>query len=172
MKRMAAATALPGKKTNHSVRKTMCTNLLHAGVALTNIIQLSGHKNVASLSNYATASRSQQQAMCDILKNPSTSDSSTQPTHQREPLQPLAVNQPVNSTNALAVPPRNVLAATTHHTTMTTAINTPLDHHTLFSGAIIHGGVFNVTVNNYTDTDHHHQPPKRRRVVYSDSDTD
>ena len=155
-------------QTLHSVRKTMCTNLLHACVAPTNIIQLSGHKNVASLSNYATASRNQQQAMCDILMNQSMSDSGTQSTHQREPLQPIAVN----STSALAVPKRNVLVATTHHTTMTTAINTPLHHHTLFSGAIIHGGVFNVTVNNYTDTDHHHQPPKRRRVVYSDSDTD
>jgi len=148
MKRMAAATALPGKKTNHSVRKTMCTNLLHAGVAPTNIIQLSGHKNVASLSNYATASRQQQHAMCNILMNPNTVE---------EPLQPASLSQNYTS-----------------NTTMSTAINSTHDPRTLFSGAVVHGGVFYITVNNGTDTcqHHHHDHHKRRRIVYSDSDTE
>ena len=67
MKRMCEATGIHGKKTNHSVRKTSISNLLHAGVAPTLIQQLSGHKNIASISNYATASDEQQKHMAEIL---------------------------------------------------------------------------------------------------------
>ena len=49
---------------------------MHAGVPPTLIQQVTGHKNVASISNYAIASKSQQKAMQDILANqaPSTSN--------------------------------------------------------------------------------------------------
>jgi hypothetical protein len=67
MARMATNAGLSGHYTNHSVRKTMCTQLLHAGVPPTTIIQLSGHKNVMSLNNYATASKDQQRCMSNIL---------------------------------------------------------------------------------------------------------
>jgi hypothetical protein len=67
MSRMACNAGLSGHYTNHSVRKTMCTQLLHAGVPPTTIIQLSGHKNVQSLNNYATASKDQQRNMSNIL---------------------------------------------------------------------------------------------------------
>ena len=43
MKHMALEAGLPGRKTNHSVRKTTCTQLLHAGISPNEIIQLSGH---------------------------------------------------------------------------------------------------------------------------------
>ncbi|XP_069130277.1 uncharacterized protein [Argopecten irradians] len=46
MKTMASNAGLTGKKTNQSLRKTLCTKLLHSGVAPTTIMQLSGHKNV------------------------------------------------------------------------------------------------------------------------------
>jgi integrase len=67
MSRMAESAHLKGRYTNHSVRKTMCTQLLHANVAPTNIIQLSGHKNVQSLNSYAVASKKQQRHMTNIL---------------------------------------------------------------------------------------------------------
>ena len=56
MKNMAIKANLPGRKTNHSARKSTCTRLLHAGVAPTTIQQLTGHRNVQSVNNYAVAS--------------------------------------------------------------------------------------------------------------------
>jgi hypothetical protein len=67
MSRMATNAGLDGHFTNHSVRRTMCSQLLHAGVAPTTIIQLTGHKNVQSLNHYATASKEQQKEMGRIL---------------------------------------------------------------------------------------------------------
>ena len=68
MRRMAAGAGLQGRFSNHSVRKTMITNLLHAEVEATKICQLSGHKNVQSINNYAVASKEQQAEMCQILQ--------------------------------------------------------------------------------------------------------
>ena len=79
MARMAQNAGLVGGKTNHSVRRTMCSRLLHAGVPPTMIQQLSGHKNVQSVNNYATASRKQQQTMCNILQGNSPSFQPPQP---------------------------------------------------------------------------------------------
>jgi hypothetical protein len=69
MSRMAKRAFLKGHLTNHSVRHTMVTDLLHAGVAPSTICQLSGHKNVNSINNYAVASVAQQQDMCAILQH-------------------------------------------------------------------------------------------------------
>ncbi|WAR06441.1 hypothetical protein MAR_021810, partial [Mya arenaria] len=60
MKSMAGKANITGKKTNHSVRKTTCTKLLHSGVAPTVIKQLTGPKNVQRINNYAVASLKQQ----------------------------------------------------------------------------------------------------------------
>ena len=49
MKRMAAVADLCGKKTNHSARKTMVTTLTKSKIPETQIIQLTGHKNLQSL---------------------------------------------------------------------------------------------------------------------------
>ncbi len=69
MKKMAEKGGLQGRKTSHSARKTTCTDLLHSGVAPTTIQQLSGHKSLQSVNNYATASLEQQENMSDILSN-------------------------------------------------------------------------------------------------------
>ena len=71
MSDIAKSAGLEGHYTNHSVRKTMCTQLVQAGVPPTIIQQLSGHKNVQSLNNYATASIEQQMGMSSILQRPS-----------------------------------------------------------------------------------------------------
>ena len=68
MKRMCKSAGLNGKYTNHSVRKTMCGGLLHAGIHPNQIAQLSGHKNVQSLNSYAVASVEQQKTMSSILQ--------------------------------------------------------------------------------------------------------
>lgn len=56
-----------GKFSNHSLRKKTCTDLLHADVNPIIIQQLTGHKNVQSLNNYAVASHNMQKEMCKIL---------------------------------------------------------------------------------------------------------
>jgi len=70
MRGMAQEAGLKGKYVNHSIRKTGICNLLHAGVSPTLIQQISGHKDVKSISNYASASREQVREMNQILSNP------------------------------------------------------------------------------------------------------
>ena len=72
MSRLAKRAGLPecNKYTNHSVRRTMCTQLYQHGVPPVMIAQLTGHKNINSLSHYTVASEKQQRDMCDILQNP------------------------------------------------------------------------------------------------------
>lgn len=69
MKTMASNASLNGKFTNHSVRKTMISQLLHSGVNPTTVVQLSGHKSLQSLQNYHTASYGQQKQMAQILSS-------------------------------------------------------------------------------------------------------
>ena len=69
MKTMAISAGLNGRHTNHSIRKTTVTRLLQAGTAPTLIQQVSGHKDVKSLSNYASASRDQIREMNRILSD-------------------------------------------------------------------------------------------------------
>ena len=59
MKKMASYYCLSGKKTNHSARKTMITALVKNDIPETQIIQLSGHKNLHSLNSYKKASMEQ-----------------------------------------------------------------------------------------------------------------
>ena len=61
---MAQVAKLVCHFTNHSVRKTMCTQLLHAGVTPNTIAN-----NMASVNNYAIASKDMQKDMCKILCN-------------------------------------------------------------------------------------------------------
>ena len=69
MKSMATAAGIPGRKTNHSLRKMMTTELLHAGFTPTHIKALTGHKNEASIANYAVPSKRQHREMSEVLMN-------------------------------------------------------------------------------------------------------
>ncbi len=83
MKGMAASAGLSGGKTNHSARKTMVTYLTKNSVPETQIIQLTGHKNLQSLNSYKKASLQQQKEMSHVLssyKKPETNPSSSYPT--------------------------------------------------------------------------------------------
>ncbi len=81
MKRMAASAGLSREK-NHSARKTMVTCLTKNSVPETQIIQLTGHKNLQSLNSYKKASLQQQKKMSHVLssyKKPKTNPSSSYP---------------------------------------------------------------------------------------------
>jgi len=56
-----------GNKTNHSGRKTAIQTLLHAGIPPTNVMQITGHKNVQSLNSYSHLSEEQQQSISNLL---------------------------------------------------------------------------------------------------------
>jgi hypothetical protein len=49
---MSMKGGLSGRKMNHSGRKTTVTSLLHSNVEATTVMQLTGHKNVASVNGY------------------------------------------------------------------------------------------------------------------------
>ena len=71
MKDIAKEVGLEGKFCNHTVRTTLVTNLLQSGVPPTLIKDITGHKNIQSISNYASASKAQIKKMNDILLDPS-----------------------------------------------------------------------------------------------------
>ena len=70
LRKMSKGAGVVGRYTNHTARKTLITNLIQAGYPPTMIQQISGHKDVKSISHYATASREQIAQMNDILSNP------------------------------------------------------------------------------------------------------
>ena len=139
MKDMAKLAGFVGKYTNHSLRKTMCTNLLHAGVPPTLIQQLSGHKNVASISNYAVASKRQQREMGHILANPGLITASA--TNVRAPKVPR-LDLP-NGTPQIEESSTQVLANTTNSTNFSSSVQAGQ-----FSGANITGCTFNLITMN------------------------
>ena len=65
------------KISNHSVRKTSISRLLDAGVPENFVMQLSGHKNLQSLSSYKSASITHQRHMSDTLSRGSMSNNGT-----------------------------------------------------------------------------------------------
>ena len=52
MKRMAEKADLKGRKTNHTARKTSVETLCRAQFQDSEVIQFTGHRNVASLNSY------------------------------------------------------------------------------------------------------------------------
>ena len=130
MKNMASAAGLSGKKTNHSLRKTACTTLLHANVPPTLGTQFSGHKNLASFSNYATASFAQQREMSHILQDCAPKSQNSLAICKRK-----IINQSPNKT---APAPKTVRR--TAESSMTENLASGL-----FSGANISGGTFNIS---------------------------
>jgi hypothetical protein len=75
--KMSKAAGL-SKKSNHSARKTAIQTLLHANVSPTDVVQITGHKNVQSLNSYSHLSNDQQKNISSILsKNTSNNDQQT-----------------------------------------------------------------------------------------------
>ncbi len=75
-KQMCLKAGLSARKlSNHSARKTAIQTLLHANVNPTDVVQISGHKNIQSLNAYSHLSNKQQKNISTILStNVSTSN--------------------------------------------------------------------------------------------------
>jgi len=69
MKKMCLEAGLDNNKilTNHATRKTLVSKLRDSGVAPTDIMQISGHKNIQSVLNYSTMSESKHKEISSIL---------------------------------------------------------------------------------------------------------
>ena len=65
---MAEKADLPGRKTNHSGRKTTVKRLKEATFENADIIQVTGHKNVQSLISYRTVPQKIMKRMSAIAK--------------------------------------------------------------------------------------------------------
>ena len=92
MKSLAETADLKGKKTNHSARKTMVTTLSNE----TQIMQLSGHRNLQSLNSYKKASLQQQKEMSHVL---SAFTQGRQQQHSQVLKSSLASNETTQSTS-------------------------------------------------------------------------
>ncbi|CAG2229273.1 unnamed protein product [Mytilus edulis] len=68
-KTMSLKAGLTGRKVNHRARKTTVTSLLHSYVEATQIMQLTGHRNVQSINRYSSSSLEQQEKMSNILSD-------------------------------------------------------------------------------------------------------
>ena len=139
MKNMAQQAGIKGRFVNHSVRKTSITNLLQAGVPPTLIKNISGHKNVSSISHYASASKAQVKQMNEILLNPSKhlSDNRLQVLPKSAQVS-ATISQNASNHNGSIVP--TLRAPTTN-------ISDVENNQTAISGLLPHANLSNCTFN-------------------------
>lgn len=100
MKQMATNIDLPGKRTNHSARRTMISTLRHQNFHPLDISQLTGHKNLKSIDEYSTVSDEQQKNMSLVLSNQSGGGAPLKPVNETSVS--LVSSRTTASTNTLA----------------------------------------------------------------------
>ena len=149
MKKMAEKAGLDAK--NLTRRKRMIQKLNDEGIHVppTHIMQISGNKNVQSLNNYSTLSERQQINISNILSG--------------YPRVPGSSRYQVG------------ISALTLNATKTVQESTTQQPLTLFQGASIQGGTFNISVNvlNESPSLSLHSPKSKKAchfIIESDSD--
>ena len=133
MKTMATKGNLDkGKKlTNHSARKHLVQKLRDANVPPTDIMQISGHKNVQSIINYSSISETQQKCYSNMLAT----------HHEKEnpvKLNPFGLS---SNTDGPRAPTNSVSCSNT-----VTQENSQLN--SIFYGATLHINQLNIYTNN------------------------
>ena len=144
MKTMAEKAGLNAENlTNHSARKRMIQKLNDHMVPPTHIMQISRHKNVQSLNNYSSLSEKQQRDKSNIM-SASTSASGSLATQETEEVSLSTGNQ-----------------------------QSPQQALSLFQGANIQGGTFNISLNSVSQQSPNfslHSAKRRHYMIESDSD--
>ena len=142
MKNMATKAGLDCQRlTNHIARKRMIQKLNDNDVPPTNIMQLSGHKNIQSINNYSQVSVQQQKTMSRIL---SGSASSTEPGV----LDKTSRSQNNKQLKKVLAQGETMSCITYHSVSALPAPSNPTSAATgLFSGAVINGGHFTININ-------------------------
>lgn len=149
MKRMSVNAGLPTDKklSNHSARKHLVQKLSDNNVPPTEIMQITGHKNVQSVNNYSSLNENKHKQISNILSN--------QNTYQ---------GMPNYGQNSLCLNQFNSMAQHSQNVNNTRTVQGGLN--SMFSGNIL-GGTFNINVVNEKSP-----PPKKRRRIIFDSDSE
>ena len=129
--------------TNHSARKRMIQELNDQEVPLTHIMQISGHKNVQSINNYSSISEKQQRNISNIL-SASTLASGSLAIQETEEVSLSSGNQ-----------------------------QSPQQALSLFPGANIQGGTFNISINTVSQQSPNlslHSAKHQHYMIESDND--
>ena len=126
MRKMEEKAGLGPNVTNHSGRKTMIQALTNNDIPATDIIQLSGHKNLQRLTNYSVVPEKQQVKMSHTL-----SELSTGRSHVVEKSQ---VSE--------------CFSTTVHSAGSAADYQQGQQPMSLLTGAVIHGGQFNISINH------------------------
>ncbi|XP_053403158.1 uncharacterized protein LOC128558273 [Mercenaria mercenaria] len=163
MKTMSELGELPGRKTNHSGRKTTVKRLKEANFDNVDIIQLTGHKNVQSLNSYSTVPTKIQKTMSEVLTSASTVASSTAassavtsstestefpeipPQEMEEILNTIEQSeklQTVETTSKQIVTNQDIQLLSNQVLRSSGGLGTPI-----FSGANVSGGQFTININ-------------------------
>lgn len=153
MKQMAHQAELPGHKTNHSGRKTTVKRLKEANFENTDIIQVTGHKNVQSLNSYCTVPQKIMKKMSATLttynaeaieENKENLDFPDIPSHELEEiLSCVEVVEQSQKENVSYNPKSSEIQLSSSHT-----LNKALGMGTsMLSGANISGGNFTININ-------------------------
>lgn len=154
MKRMVEKAGLPSDKrlSNHSARKHLVQKLSENNVPPTQIMQITGHKNVQSVNNYSNLNENQHKQISKILSgNQQTYPDMSAPYGQN----PLSLNQ----FNAMSYQNNSSQSVNTAKTVQG-GLN-------MFSGNIF-GGTFNINLVNESTP----SPHKKRRRIICDSDSE
>ena len=123
MKTMSEKAGLGPNLKNHSGRKTMIQTLANNDIQATDIMQLSGHKNLQSVTNYSVVSEKQQAKMSRTLSELATGKTnSSQDKELGNELHSASSDFQDYKHNQQAM--------------------------SLFSGAVIHGGQFSISINS------------------------
>jgi hypothetical protein len=159
---MATSASFPGRKTNHSGRKTTVECLRVAEFENTDIMQLTGHKNAQSLNEYSSVKAKKQRSMSNVLTNieskkPAATVTKPDNTSNVENLDDFLIDDMdsilLSIENFEEIPiaqppskPNEPVANNTSNAMCTLNRSLGLGN-ALFSGACINGGTFNVNIN-------------------------
>ncbi|XP_077987470.1 uncharacterized protein KIAA1958-like [Glandiceps talaboti] len=172
---MCKQAGIEGRKTNHSVRRSMIRRLHDSGIPPTKLMQLSGHRNVQSINHYAINSMEDQQRMSELLSGSSSraNQVASTPIQQQSPFKtPEAV---ATTSQSRVISTSNTVTSFNNSTVVATAnADNPVSTATggVFGGATLNNCTINVKVNVNAETSPY-RPPKRRRiaVIYDSSDS-
>ena len=131
--------------TNHSARKHLVQKLNDAGVHPNQIMQVTGHRNIASINNYSTITVNQQKGISEILSD-------------------QVKNVPVEKPATLLMPP-SIFATESSSPTLQVA-QPSIPGPDLFRNCHLRVETMNINVNYVKQ-----QPTKRRRINVIESDS-
>ena len=149
MKHMCINSGISRKLTNHSARKHMVQKLRDSGCCPTDIMQISGHKNVQSIINYSNISLQTQKKCSNILagtsiakSNESIASNMSQSMMQRES---IAISSSSHSQlAALLNPGQQQLPQEVTATLNPEAVSFPT-HFDLTRGGLFFGATVNIS---------------------------